>query len=268
MKRLKVKRILSAFFCLALIISYANGAFGHPRQDVETIMNEFINDYLKNDKLPESPTTFGIHITGPHEEKWTVSIDKNRAPKVNLRKGFPNQPTFYAVTDFNTLKKIYDGELNALTAGGRARMSDKTPLNFGFMEGFQPPIDYINVVMLPLGFHFFNRGTPEIIPFGEKFSRSVHGGNTVIFYYQKGLRTAWYQIKKGMKINEDPELATNPFPTLFIMTKGKGMGRLGDDTMSLKEGMAIFVPAGMIHQFWTESDSGLEFVIVMFGEGA
>jgi mannose-6-phosphate isomerase-like protein (cupin superfamily) len=46
------------------------------------------------------------------------------------------------------------------------------------------------------------------------------------------------------------------------------MGRLGENAMPLKEGMAVFVPAGMIHQFWTESDSGLEFVIIMFGEGA
>jgi len=147
-------------------------------------------------------------------------------------------------------------------------MSDKTPLDFGFMEGYQPPADFIPEVMLPLGFHFFNRGKPEIIPFGEIFSRFVHGGNAVIFYYQKGLRTGWYQVKKGMIINKDLNEAANPFPTLFIITKGEGKGRLGEKTMSLKEGMTIFVPAGMIHQFWTDSDSGMEFIIIMFGEGA
>ena len=90
----------------------------------------------------------------------------------------------------------------------------------------------------------------------------------MIFYYEKGLRTAWYQVKKGMKINENLEEATNPFPSLFIMTKGEGQALLGDKTISLKAGLTLFVPAGMIHQFWTESDSGLEFIIIMFGEGA
>jgi mannose-6-phosphate isomerase-like protein (cupin superfamily) len=265
----KFKCIFGTFLCLVGFLLYASAAAGYPpQQEIESILNVFIDDYAKNDKLPESPITFGILITGPHEEKWTISIDKKGPQKVELKKGFPDQPTFYLVTDFMSLKKIYDGKLNALTAAGRERMSDKTPLDIGFMEGFQPSIDFIYGTMMPLGFHFFNRGKPEVIPFGEKFSRFVHGGNTVIFYYQQGLRIGWYQVKKGMKINEDPQLATNPFPTLFIMTKGEGMGRLGENTMPLKEGMAIYVPAGMVHQYWTESDSGLEFVIIMFGEGA
>jgi hypothetical protein len=36
----------------------------------------------------------------------------------------------------------------------------------------------------------------------------------------------------------------------------------------LREGRTVFVPAGMIHQFWTDTAEGLEFVIIMFGEGA
>jgi mannose-6-phosphate isomerase-like protein (cupin superfamily) len=252
---------------LFLIGLHANAATLFPK-DTESILKGFIDDYIKNDTLPESPLAFGILISAPQEEKWTISIDKNAPKKVILKKGFPDQPTFYIVADFTTLKKIYDGQLNALTAAGRARMSDKTPLDIGFMEGFQPTMDFIYGTIMPLGFHFFSRGKPEIIPFGEKFSRYVHGGNAVVFYYQQGLRTGWYQVKKGMKINENLEDASNPFPTLFIMVKGEGMGRLGEKTMPLKEGMAIFVPPGMIHQFWTESDAGLEFVIIMFGEGA
>jgi len=158
--------------------------------------------------------------------------------------------------------------MNALTAAGRARMSDKSPLDIGFMEGFAPEPDFLSNVMLPLGFHFFTRGRPEIIPFGEEYSRFVHGGNTVLFYYQKGIRTGWYQVKKGMMINRDLQDAVNPFPTLFVITRGEGQGRLGDLTLDLEAGMTLFVPPGMIHQFWTESESGMEFIIIMFGEGA
>jgi mannose-6-phosphate isomerase-like protein (cupin superfamily) len=55
---------------------------------------------------------------------------------------------------------------------------------------------------------------------------------------------------------------------LFVITKGEGQGRLGDKTIPLHEGMTVFVPAGMVHQFWTESDEGLELIIIMFGKGA
>ena len=236
--------------------------------DIEKILSEFVNDYKKNDALPEKPITFGIQIKGDDGGKWTAAVDKNSPEKVTLKKGFPDTPTFFIVTDLPTLKKIYNGEMNALTAAGRARMSDKTPLDIGIMEGFRPAPDFFSKDVLPLAFHFFNRGKPEIIRFGEKYSRLVHGGNAVVFYYQPGLRTAWYQLKKGMMINKDLEDAANPFPTLLIITKGTGEGRLGDKTLKLEEGMTIFIPAGMIHQFTTKDEQGMEAIIIMFGEGA
>lgn len=265
--KIKTGFLLVLFFCvLNLPVSTAKAKESSP--PIENMLRGFVNDYEKNDKLPESPISFGIHITGDEGGKWTVSINKENQDKVTLTKGFPSQPTFYLVTDAITIRKIFNGEMNALTAAGRARMSDKTPMNFGFMEGFQASMEFISDVMMPLGFHFFNREKPEIIPFGEEYSRIIHGGHSVLFYYQKGLRTAWYKIKKGMFINKDLKDAVNTFPTLFIFTKGKGQGRLGDKTIPLHEGIAIFVPADMVHQFWTESDEGLEFIIIMFGKGA
>lgn len=249
------------FLCLAADIKDSSIS-------IEKMLEEFVNDYERNDELPESPIAFGIQITGEKGGKWTVSIDAKKPDKVTLTKGFPSQPTFYVVTDAATIRKIFNGEINVLTAAGRARMSDKTPLDFEFMEGFQGSMDFISEVMLPLSFHFFNRGKPEIIPFGEQYSRIVHGGHAVVFYYQKGLRTAWYKIEPGMFINKDLKDAANPFPTLLIITKGQGQVRLGDKIMSLREGMTVFVPAGMVHQFWTENDEGVEVIIIMFGKGA
>jgi mannose-6-phosphate isomerase-like protein (cupin superfamily) len=255
------------FFCvLVFLCSAAN--MKDSSISIEKMLEEFVNDYEKNDELPGSPITFGIQITGEEGGKWAVSIDATKQDKVTLTKGFPSQPTFYVVTDAVTLRKIFNGEINALTAAGRARMSDKAPLDFEFMEGFQPSMDFISDVMLSLGFHFFNRGKPEIIPFGEEYSRIVHGGHAVVFYYQTGLRTAWYKVKPGMYVNKDLKDATNPFPTLFIVTKGEGRGRLGDKIISLREGMTIFIPAGMVHQIWTEGDKSLEGIVIMFGKGA
>jgi len=271
MRSLRRLKTLGAFSSLSLLIIISG--FSHAKEviqelDVQRLLNAFIEDYIENDTLPETPIAFGLQITSPRDEKWTISIDSTAAEKVTLTEGFPEDPTFFFVTDYPTLKKIHDVEINALTAAGRARMTDKTPLDFGFMPGFQASPDFISSVMLPLGFHFFTRGKPEIIPFGEKYSRFVHGGNAVIFYYEKGLRTSWYQVKKGMKINDNLEDATNPFPSLFIFTKGEGQALVDHKKITVKEGMSIFVQAGMIHQFWTESDSGLEFVLIMFGKDA
>jgi len=231
------------------------------------MLAELARDYAAHDELPAAAVSFGMEITGTGGGKWHVRVDPSAAEKVTVRPGFPDQPTFYFTMDADTLGKICDGQWNFLTAAGRARMSDPAPLDFGLMDGFVPPPDFLGRV-LPLGFHFFTRGVPEIVRFGGEHSRLVHGGNAVPLYYDAGLRTAWYQIKPGMMINRDLADATNPFPTLLIFTRGRGMGRLGERTMVVEEGMTVFVPAGMVHQIWTDAAVGLEFVIIMFGEGA
>jgi mannose-6-phosphate isomerase-like protein (cupin superfamily) len=107
-----------------------------------------------------------------------------------------------------------------------------------------------------------------VIPFGDGLTRNVHGGNSAIFYYQQGLRTSWYQLEPGLHINRDEEEQVNPFPSLFIMTRGRIQARLGGTEMTLEEGHAVFVPAGMTHEFWAEEGQYGEFVLVMFGQGA
>jgi mannose-6-phosphate isomerase-like protein (cupin superfamily) len=265
MKKLEVSGVCSIWVVVVALV--APGVLVAATPTVEEMLQDFVDDYRRSDDLPAEPMTFGLEVTGDGGGRWNVAIDAEAADKVTLESGFPETPTFYTVMDIETLDKIYRGEMNALTAAGRARMTDKTPLDFGFMEGFTPDPEIMNK-LTNLGFHFFNRGQPEIVRFGESYSRLVHGGNSVIFYYQKGLRTAWYQVKKGMMINENLEDARNTFATLFIITKGEGKGRLGDETVDLEEGMTILVPAEMIHQFWSDSEAGMEFVIIMFGEGA
>lgn len=259
---------IATVLCLSAFFFTASFGAVNDTLNAEKILRDFVADYMKTNQLPDNPVTFGMRITAPQESLWTITIDPGQSPPVKLSQGLPEVPTFMGKTDLETLNKIYRGEINALTAAGRARMSDKTPFDFEFIHGFQPDPDFMGDVMLPVGFHFFSRGRPEIIPFGEEYSRFIHGGNAVIFYYQKGLRTGWYQVEKGMTINEDLDDAVNPFPTLFVFIEGKGKGRLGDKTIILEKGMSVFVPAGMIHQFWTEHENGLEFIIIMFGEGA
>ena len=170
-------------------------------------------------------------------------------------------------TDIELLRRLDRGELTALTALGRARMSDPTPLDFRFPPDFQLTPETMSY-LLQLTFHFWNREWPEVIPFGDGMTRLVHGANSALFFYQKGVRTSWYQVEPGMHINRDEADQTNPFPSLFIMTRGRIQARLGGELLELEEGTAVLVPAGMTHEFWAEDGQYGEFVLVMFGEGA
>ncbi len=235
-----------------------------PGKDATSLISDFAASYEAKFG-PGVEAAFGLDVAGEGGGSWTVGIGPGR--KVSLREGKPGTPTFVVACDLDTLRKIHAGTWNALTAAGRARSSDPAPLDIAFMDGFAPAPDTMEKVFHVM-FHFFNTGNPEIVRFGEGNSRLVHGGNAVVFFYQKGLRTAWYQLKKGMVVNADPKDQTNPFPTLFICTRGEGRARLGDKEHVLKEGMTVFIPAGLSHTVWNEKDEPCEGIIIMFGEGA
>src|SRR5690606_11511745 len=105
-------------------------------------------------------------------------------------------------------------------------------------------------LFLALAFHFWNRDWPEIIPFGDGETREVHGAQATVLYYGQGVRTAWYQLEAGMHINADPADRTNPFATLVVVTRGPISARLGGVDRLLSEVTAVFIPAGMPHEFW------------------
>jgi len=136
------------------------------------------------------------------------------------------------------------------------------------MEGYVPSEDFVARVV-PLTFHFWTRGTPEIVPFGRKaLTRTVHGGNALVFYYQPGFRSAWFQIEKGQHVNADPEDQTNPFPSMFVMTRGRTEARIGGRPVTLAAQQMLFVPAGVTHEFWNVLDEPAEGILLMFGDGA
>ena len=263
--RVSSKKPLVVFLALAIMSFALNASVpGRPRTGVGQLIADFAASY-EGKTGPAIDAVFGLEIKGDPDGSWRVQINPQR--KVTLRPGKPETPTFVFTCDFETLGKIHDGVWNALTAAGQARSSDPAPLDIRFMEGFKPAADTMEKIFHVL-FHFFNTSGPEIIRFGEKNSRFVHGGNAVVIYYARGLRTAWYQLKKGMVINADEKDQVNPFPTLFICTRGEGRGRLGGRDSTLKEGMSVFIPAGMSHMIWNEKDEPFEGVIIMFGEGA
>lgn len=184
-----------------------------------------------------------------------------------LLEDIPESYTFGFETDIDALRRIDRGEWNAFTAMGQARGSDRIPLVPKPPDGFEWTPENRGY-FIPLFFHFWNRDWPERVLFGEGTTRPVHGANTTVFYYDRGLRTAWYQVKPGMHINADPKDQTNDFHTLVIMSRGAVTCKLGGIERLLQEGEAVFIPAGMRHEFWAKPDQYGEFIILMFGEKA
>lgn len=267
MRRLVQGIVLSLF--AALLVPPAP-AQSRPSRPVEEILRSFVEDF-RTDPAASAPCVFGITVQGASQPEWHVIVggrkDAGGHYAVDLRKGLPPAPAAVYATDLETLGKIDRGEMNALTAMGRARSSDPAPMDITLMPGFQPGEDFLAAI-LPLSFHFWTRGFPEIVSFGPAAGREVHGATMVVLYYQKGLRSAWGQVRKGQRVNADPRDQVNPFPTMIIGLRGRAMAKVGGVERILEPGQMVFIPPGTAHEAWNPFDEPAEFILLMFGDGA
>jgi len=263
---LKRYLISSSFFGLLILFltSFTALGFSIKEKKAEEILTRFVDSYRAKVTADEA-RIFGLQVQGEGGGEWHVLIDPGK--NVFLRPGKSPKPTYYFTLDLSTLRKIDRGELNALTAMGKARSSDRTSMDIQMMEGSAPFSQVIGEI-LSTAFHFFTLGSPEIILFGEQYSRPIHGANMVLFYYEPGLRTAWGQIKKGMVINKDVKDQVNSFPTLVVAIRGRAKVKLGEKILTLEEGRALLIPAGISHQIWNDEDEPVECIIIMFGKNA
>ena len=71
-----------------------------------------------------------------------------------------------------------------------------------------------------------------------------------------------------MHINAEARDQKNNFPQLIIVTRGQFTARLNGRELILSEGQAVFIPAGMAHEFWAEAGQYGELIWTAFGEGA
>jgi mannose-6-phosphate isomerase-like protein (cupin superfamily) len=241
-----------------------------PGRSAGQILLSFVEDF-RSDPAASEPIVFGVVVKGPEGGDWHVVVsgrgEKGETVGVELHKGRPASPSFLYMFDLDTLRKIDNGEMNALTAMGRARMSDPAPMDVEFTPGFTPDADFLGR-FLPFTFHFWTRGFPEAVSFGKPLSREVHGANMVVLYYQKGLRSAWAQVEKGQHVNGDPKDQTNPFPTMLIGIRGRAVAKIGGVEKEFRAGQMVFIPAGVTHEAWNPYDEPAEIILLMFGDGA
>jgi mannose-6-phosphate isomerase-like protein (cupin superfamily) len=222
------------------------------------ILDRFATDYLADATFSQD-VSFGVEVDG---DMWSVELAQDDQ-SYTITHATPAEPTFYFTVEADTLAKIDRAEMTALTAMGKAFSTDVTPMDIEMMEGadFDPFI-------LTFTFHFWTRGTPEIINFREVDTRFIHGGNAALIYYQPGFRSGFGYLMPGQHANADPRSRTNPFPSMFIFTGGRATARLDGVDQEVSDGQIIFIPAGMSHEFLNPYDEPAEFLLFMFGEGA
>lgn len=257
-------------FALGMGLGAPAGAQTAGAKSAEVILQSYVEDFRKDPSAERFPLTFGVRVRGEGGGEWHVTVskkEKGEVAEVVLKRGFPETPTAYFTLDMESLQKFNRSEMNALTAMARARSTDPTPMDVECMPGYTLAPDFFSQ-FVPLTFHFWTRGTPEVTSFGKSYSRVSHGANMVVLYYQKGLRSAWGMVERGQHINQGEKDQTNPFPSMFVAIRGKMMAKIGGKEFELRAGQMLFVPPGVAHEFWNPNDDPCEIVLVMFGEGA
>ncbi|MEM8527278.1 MAG: cupin domain-containing protein [Bacteroidota bacterium] len=233
----------------------------------EQIIQTFVTDY-KQDRFAAEKRIVGVEV--PEHGKWTIISTGKKLEdgyEVLLKEGLSEVSTYVYNIEFGTLEAIHKGEINALTAQGKAFAGDYTPMSVREVDGFKPT-EVDDSKLNAFSFHFWTRGFPEVIPFREGTTRRAHGSNFTVFYYEKGLRTAWYRILPGERVRDDAREQAAPFPMLGVTIKGTVEGEVDGERVTVSEGNTVFIPANVAHKWWNEKDEAVEVVLIMFGEGA
>lgn len=256
---------VSALVATAALIAPAAAAGATPGD--LAILKSYAADFEKDPSLT-APVTFGVKVGDRFYTVDAAPADDKTPARVTVKKGAPKTPTFFfPIEDSAHLHKVYRGEVNALTSMAKAFETDDAPMDIDAMEGFQPADDF-GATVIPFTFHFWTKGLPEIVPFGPEMTRRTHGANAGVFYYQPGLRSAWFDIRPGQHVNEDENSRDNPFPSMLIMTKGEVTAIVGGVETTFREGTMMFIPAGVSHEFINNSDKPAFGFLFMFGDGA
>ena len=252
-------RILQTRAILAAVLAIAAGCC--KAAEPEETLQRFVANYAEDPSAQQ--ILFGVDVDG---DWFTVDSSDDG---VELRAGRPDEPTFFYSMSAETLGAIDSGLMNALTAAGKARSSDSAPLEVGLMDGYEPGPEF-GRLFRTLTFHFWTRGLPEAIPFGESFARTVHGGEASVLFYDTGFRSSYYAIQPGQHTNKNPADQVNEFPSLLVVLVGPLYGRIDGREVSLESGHAYLIPAGQAHEFWNppEAEHSAETLLLMFGEGA
>ena len=243
-----------------------------------TILQHFAESY-KLDHMAHT-VTFGILVG---DEWWHISSQRkqsgykvgkkkqytfhNFSPHdVTLHSGKPKTPTWYFhFADKQVLDNIDQKIWTASTASAKSFGSDIVGLNIRDLEGFNSGIKDAAIAYEVME-HFWKTGEAEITYFKRDASLPTHGVDHVGLYTMKDKRIGWFSIGPEQAANEERGLDKGQVPNLFIITKGKGIAELGEETVELKPGMSVFIPPYVKHVLYNPNQEPLEGIVVLFGD--
>jgi mannose-6-phosphate isomerase-like protein (cupin superfamily) len=256
------------FILLSIILfscSYNDGQdIQSQEKDIEldTILKSWGNTFCE--KIDSSYNAIINFTETENDSACHIIITNNQ---YHLYEGLNDNANFAFKSSLDHYNKIYRQEITAFTSIGRENISDKTPLD---VEFYKPITDNLMNDVLYFVQRFFNTSAHDKVILKEEYSRIVHGGHAIPLFYNKsddlGVRSAWYLINKDQRINEPGD--TNPFPQYFIVIKGQGFAKIGNDTLIIKENEAFYVAPGLDHVFWNESEEPIELIFLAWGKGA
>ncbi len=259
---------LGCILCLTLMILSCSVDRGeNAGQDKDTESLEAILEHWAGSFIDKVNKDYQAAVNFTCTEKDTEFHLLFSGKEYSLYEGLHPDAPYTLKATLAHYNRIYRGELTGFTSLGREDISDTTPLDVEFHQPMDAQLmnDFLFFVQ-----RFFNPSPHDKVVLAEAHSRVVHGGNAIPLFYQQtdevGVRSAWYQIHPGQRVNEPGD--TNPFPQYFIITRGEGFARIGNDTLQVKANEAYYIAPGLDHVFWTDEDNPMEMIFLAWGKGA
>lgn len=239
--------------------------------DSTAALQRFVDDYRSDPMRKDA--FFGVQVG---EEWWTVESRREGAggaPEVTLAAGKPARPTwFFKIEGAEVLAQVDRGEATFGTLAVKSKSSDYAPMDIDMMPGYladgQAPGSEFYETLTKVGFHFWYRGAPEVVPFARQAMRLSHGADVTALYYEPGLRLIHFSVKQGQHANKGEDDSDDPWRKVYVFTSGAGKATFGDSTIDVQAGQRVFVAPGQRNEVWNESPTPLEGILIVFGEGA
>ena len=185
----------------------------------------------------EEPINIEIQLTDTQE---TATLTVHR--QITLNKDAPPDIRLYMTSGI--FKGILKGEADFGAMIGRSKMTDKRPIDFQFINPAKA--NQIMSVLYSLMTIFFTPGDIKVKNLDKSLAGEAHGAHPIPLVYWNGIRYAWYHIEKGETLNEAGE--KDPYPQTFQIIKGIGTAHIGETTIEVQPGQAIYVPANVVHK--------------------
>lgn len=203
-----------------------------------------------------------VDTSKPTVESWYVLILPGK--KVQLSREPAAKLEIIFSTTEQALRLLSAGKYNLMTAILATKGSDPVYIRWERPKGVESTPQLRAKVREFI--HFFDPSLPQRYVLQASRARVVHGSPAIGLYYYPGLRSAWYEVRKGKRLNEPGD--TSPFHQAFIFITGKGRAKLGDKTVEVKAGESYYIPPNTDHVVWTNSIKPLVLIWMAWGEGA